>query len=201
MELRRVPINPTTSPRTIPDSKLFVGRAVVYSQWSELLYGCFRERLAPGCFDECLSTQPDLVATVDHDPKKIIGRSSAKTLRIKPGDDGIDVEVDQSEYTYARDLAVALDRGDISGMSFIFDVTRDTWTRDGDTPLRTVVSADIYEVAFVHFPAYSGTDAGMRSAPLAMPVAGEQRAIAAAKEILRVPLSTLRAMLQARGVS
>lgn len=190
----------TISCRASPESKLFVGRAVQYNAWSELLYGTFRERLAPGCFDACLADSPDIIATIDHDADKILGRSSAKTLRLKPSETGIDVEVDQSEYSYARDLAVAIDRGDISGMSFIFDVTRDMWGREDDVPLRTVVIADIYEVAFVHFPAYAVTSAGMRATPVAWPIAGEQRAIAAAQEVLRCPLSTLIAHLRSREV-
>jgi uncharacterized protein len=173
----------------------------VYNSRSEILYGSFRERLAPGCFDRCLADSPDLIATVDHDPTRILGRSSAGTLRMNPTTEGVDCEVDQADYTYARDLAVAISRGDISGMSFIFDVTEDSWSKDPDgIPLRTVTQADIFEVSFVHFPAYLDTDCDLRSAPLALPVAGEARAVAAAKASLLPPLSVQIARLRSRAV-
>jgi HK97 family phage prohead protease len=141
---------------------VFVGRAVVYNEWSELLFGAFRERIAPGAFDESLSRGTDVYASVNHDEERVLGRLSSGTLRMKPADDGITVEVDAGDYTYARDLCVAIRRGDLRGMSFIFDVLEDNWeTRDG-VPHRTVTKADIYEVSFVYFPAYEQTDAGMR---------------------------------------
>jgi HK97 family phage prohead protease len=159
----------------------FTGRAVVYDQWSELLYGVFRERIAPGAFDDSLASGRDIYASIDHDPERLLGRTSAGTLTISPGKDGIDVSVPVADYSYARDLAVAIGRGDLRGMSFIFDVVDDAWeTRDG-VPHRTVRKADIYEVSWVYFPAYPQTDAGARGVPVALPVAGEQRAVTKAR--------------------
>lgn len=170
----------------------FAGRAVVYNQWSELIYGIFRERIAPGAFDECLEKKPDLVATVNHDFNKILGRSVSGTLKINSNAAGIDVEVTRGDQSYARDLAVSITRGDMRGMSFIFDVREDSWTNDDGTPQRTVIKADIYEVSFVFMPAYEQTEAHLRGVPLALGTSGETRAIDAARASLRPPLALQR---------
>jgi HK97 family phage prohead protease len=105
---------------------------------------------------------------------RVLGRLSSGTLRLMPDERGIGVECSIGAYSYAKDLIVAIERKDLRGMSFIFDVLDDQWeTRDG-IPHRTVTKADIYEVAFVFFPAYSQTSAGVRAS---FPIEGEKRAI------------------------
>jgi uncharacterized protein len=146
--------------------KTFTGRAVRYNSVSEILYGRFREDILPGCFDESLRSNRDVYCSLDHDMNRVLGRLSAKTLVLKPDSEGITVDCSIGDYSYARDLATALQRGDLRGMSFIFDVLEDQWSYSGDTPLRRVKQADLYEVAFVFFPAYSETAAGMRSAQM-----------------------------------
>lgn len=155
------------------EGKTLVGRACVYNQWSELLFDYFYEQIAPGAFDESLASGRDVYASIDHDANRILGRLSAGTLTLSPGPEGIDVACPIQDYSYTRDLLVALKSGDLRGMSFIFDVLSDKWELRDGKPARTVLKADIYEVSFVHFPAYPETSAGIRQA---YPVAGEQRA-------------------------
>lgn len=143
--------------------KSFTGRAVVYNQASEMLYGRFREEIAPGAFDESLRSGRDVYCSLDHDMQKVLGRQSAGTLRLTPDSKGIAVECANSDYSYARDLRTAMQSGDLSGMSFIFDVIEDSWQHRDGVPYRIVRKADLYEVAFVFFPAYPETDASMRS--------------------------------------
>jgi HK97 family phage prohead protease len=170
VECRRV--NSATEIRTIDGERCFVGRAVEYDQWSELLHGHFRERLAPGAFDDSLAAERDVYASVDHDMAKLLGRMTAGTLELSPDNRGIGVRVPIGDYTYAKDVETAIRRGDMRGMSFIFDVLDDKWeSRDG-VPHRTVTKADLYEVAFVFFPAYEQTSAGLRAVHLE----GEKRA-------------------------
>ena len=141
----------------------FTGRAVEYDEWSEPLYGQFTERIDPRAFDESLARKNrDIFATLDHDPGKLLGRESAGTLTLKPDSRGIGVEVKQADYSFAKDLTVALQRADVSGMSFIFDVHEDRWEHGNGVALRTVTKADLYEVSFVYFPAYPQTTAGLR---------------------------------------
>ncbi len=192
-EVRR--LNTTCEVREVGGKKYFTGRAVVYNEWSELLFNSFRERIAPGAFDEHLKTNPDIIATFDHDQRKVLGRVSAGTLKLTPVVQGIDVEVEVADYDYSRNLAIAIGRGDIRGMSFIFDVLQDVWTRAGDSPCRTVTKANIFETSFVYFPAYEQTEAGMRGAPLAWPVEGEKRALESAARVLRPSLASRQRQL------
>ncbi len=148
--------------REVGGQRMLCGRAVVYNQWSELL-GSFRERLLPGLFDKYLGTRPDIIACVDHDHSRLLGRSAAGTLKLIPGADGIDVEIPMPDLSYARDLAVSIGRGDIRGMSFYFDVKEDKWDRSNAVFARDVVEAEIYEVSFVVFPAYPQTEVALRS--------------------------------------
>lgn len=157
------------------EGKTLFGRAVEYNTISEMIYGYFTEEIAPGAFDESLASGRDIFCSIDHDMDRLLGRTSAGTLKLLPDETGIGVEVPIPDYSYARDLVTGIARKDIPGMSFIFDVLdQKDEVRDGK-PHRTVTKADIFEVSFVHFPAYPATSAGIRTA---FPVAGEQRALA-----------------------
>lgn len=122
----------------------------------------FVEELAPGAFSDTLKTA-DVRALVDHDTGRVIGRSIAGTLRLNEDDKGLFVEVDLPDTTDGRDLAVQLERGDISGMSFGFRVTKETWDETGDMPVRTIQAVELFEVSAVAFPAYADTEIALRS--------------------------------------
>lgn len=173
IEVRRMPMEVRMS----EDGKTLYGRCVEYNSWSDLLFSQFRERILPGAFDESLAnTARDVYCSFDHDRNKLLGRQSAGTLKLIPDERGIAVEVPAPPYSWAADLTASIQRGDLRGMSFIFDVLTDKWETKEGVPHRSVVKADLYEVSFVYFPAYSATEAGVRTA---YPVAGEQRAIEA----------------------
>ena len=84
-------------------------------------------------------------------------------MRLSEDDKGLAVEIDLPDTTDGRDLAVSLERGDISGMSFGFRVTKDTWDETGDMPMRTIQAVDLFEVSAVAFPAYDDTSLALRS--------------------------------------
>lgn len=124
--------------------------------------GYFREVIAPGAFRETLKND-DIRALIDHDTGRVIGRSTAGTLRLKEDDKGLSVEIDLPDTTDGRDLAVQLERGDISGMSFGFIVRHDEWDETSDPPTRTIHAVDLREVSAVAFPAYGDTEIALRS--------------------------------------
>jgi len=148
---------------------VLTGVAVRYGDWSELLYGVFRERFLPGAFREHLATSPDVIATVNHAPAMLLARTAAGTLALAEDDTGVSVELTPPDTSYARDLIVSVKRGDIRGMSFMFDtdmgdVTAERWyTGDDGVRRRDVSKARLYEVSFVSTPAYPTTEAALRS--------------------------------------
>lgn len=152
-----------TSPvevRKAEDKRTVAGYAALFNSEADI-GGAFREVIAPGAFAGTLGS--DIRALVDHDSGRVIGRSTAGTLRLNEDDKGLAVEIDLPDTTDGRDLAVSLERGDISGMSFGFRVTKDTWDETGDIPMRTIQAVDLFEVSAVAFPAYDDTSLALRS--------------------------------------
>jgi HK97 family phage prohead protease len=136
------------------------GYAAVFNSETDI-GGYFREVIAPGAFSEAV--KQDVRALLDHDSGRIIGRTSAGTLRLTEDDKGLAVEIDLPDTTDGRDAAVLVERGDLTGMSFGFIVTHDEWDETGDTPVRTIHKVDLHEVSIVAFPAYDDTSIAMRS--------------------------------------
>ena len=77
---------------------------------------------------------------------------------------GIWVTLDTENNAEARALYSAVQRGDISGMSFMFGVTGETWDDlDTDHPTRHITDISlVLEVSAVTFPAYKATDINAR---------------------------------------
>ena len=71
----------------------------------------------------------------------------------------IRVDLDTENNADARSLYSAVERGDLSGMSFMFIVDKDSWEDiDTDHPTRHVRSiTKVLEVSAVTFPAYEAT--------------------------------------------
>jgi HK97 family phage prohead protease len=76
----------------------------------------------------------------------------------------IRVDLDTENNADARALYSAVERGDISGMSFMFQVGEDSWEDlDTDHPLRHIRSfSRVLEVSAVTFPAYAQTSISAR---------------------------------------
>jgi phage head maturation protease len=73
------------------------------------------------------------------------------------------VEIDVPDTTDGNDLWVLVERGDISGMSFGFRVTKETWDETGAIPVRTIEKLELIEVSAVAWPAYEDTTLAKRS--------------------------------------
>lgn len=152
--IRTPEVRATDSGRTIG------GYAAVFNSRANI-GGYFEEVIAPGAFDDALSQ--DVRALVDHDTGRVIGRTKAGTLRMKQDDTGLAVEIDLPDTSDGRDLATLIERGDVSGMSFGFVVTKETWDETMEPPMRTIQALDLREVSVVAFPAYDDTSIAMRS--------------------------------------
>ena len=85
--------------------------------------------------------------------------NSTMQLEVVPEGMDIRVDLDIENNSEARALYSAVERGDISGMSFMFSVKDDAWDDvNTDHPTRRVRSIDrILEVSAVTFPAYAQT--------------------------------------------
>ena len=138
------------------------GYAIVYNRLSEVL-GMFREQIAPEAMTRTLTEAVDLRALVDHDPKAVLGRLKAGTLRVETDAHGLRVEIDPPNTTAGHDIVESIRRGDVSGMSFAFRTIQDTWDDTVTPAIRTVLDMVVREVSVVTFPAYPATEVAMRS--------------------------------------
>lgn len=136
------------------------GYASVFDQTADLGWGG-KERMAQGSFDEALKTS-DVRALYNHDANFLLGRQSAKTLRLSPDEHGLEYEIDLPDTQYARDLRTLVDRGDITGASFGFVPGLHTWDSASETRTHTQVRA-LVDVSPVVFPAYVGASTEARS--------------------------------------
>ena len=146
--------------RATDGKKTLVGYASIFN--SDTTIGdYFIERISPGAFSKTLSG--DVRALIDHDTGRVIGRTKSGTLRLVEDSRGLNVEIDVPDTADGRDLWTLVERGDISGMSFGFRVTKEEWDQTGDIPVRTIEEVDLFEVSAVAFPAYDDTELGVRS--------------------------------------
>ena len=78
---------------------------------------------------------------------------------------GIRVTLDTENNTEARSLYSAVQRGDISGMSFMFGIRDEEWDDlDSDHPTHRIKDiSTVVEVSAVTFPAYDATEINARS--------------------------------------
>ena len=141
------------------DRPSIIGRAIGYNKLSVDLGG-FREQFAPSS----VNLSPDLVALFDHNTAYVLGRASAGTLNAAPDSDGVLMVAYPPETTWANDLRVSMERGDIRHMSFRFRCVADEWAYENGEVIRTVLEADVSEVSVVSMPAYPQTSAEARSA-------------------------------------
>lgn len=142
-------------------SNVATGYAAVFNRSSEDLGG-FTESVAPGAFDKTLR-EADVVALWNHDEQDLLGRTSARTLRLATDDVGLRYEIDLPDTTAGRDLGVLLERGDVRGSSFAFRTIADVWEEDEESIHRTLKEVQLYDVSPVTRPAYPDTTSALRS--------------------------------------
>lgn len=160
MSLETRTLTRTPEVRATEKGRTIGGYAAVFNSTAEI-GASFHEVIKPGAFRAAVSQ--DVRALIDHDSGRVIGRSTSGTLRLTEDDVGLAVEIDLPETQDGRDLATLIERGDVSGMSFGFVVTKQTWDDTTEPPSRTIEEVDLREVSVVAFPAYDDTSIALRS--------------------------------------
>ncbi len=159
------------------DSPRLAGLGAPYGVWSEDLgggFGKFRERFEVGAFRSSVAAD-DIRALYNHESGQVLGRVSAGTLRLNESDRGIEYEIDLPDTSFAHDLAVSVERKDVTGNSFGFTVpdpdTDQHWEERDGTIWRTITRAKMLELGPQPFPAYPQTEVENRSLQLLMEAA------------------------------
>ena len=142
---------------------VLIGRPIVYESKTDI-GGWFSETIARGALNKTDLT--DVRFLVNHDTSKIPLARSRKntensTMRLTVDDDGMAIRVvlDTENNSEARNLYSAVQRGDVSGMSFMFSVNGQEWEDlESDYPHRRITDiGSVVEVSAVTFPAYDST--------------------------------------------
>lgn len=145
----------------------FHGHAAVFNK--RTLIGSkrwgFWEQIANGSFAKTIQ-EADVRFLVNHDPSMLLARNKAGTMSLSEDDTGLVTDAPSLDLrqSYTNDFAIALERGDISQMSFAFEPIE--WRLeelDDGKMLVTLTEVRLWDVSIVTYPAYEDTDAGLRS--------------------------------------
>lgn len=127
---------------------------------SETRIGDFIESIAPGAFRQTLAEGRDVLALVDHDPSRVLGRTRSGSLRLQEDTRGLAFEIDLPDTTLARDTLALAERGDIGGASFGFRARDEKWSGNR----RELRAVDLLEISIVQsWPAYADTTVEARA--------------------------------------
>jgi HK97 family phage prohead protease len=147
---------------------IITGRPIVYNSKTDL--GYFDEVIEQGALNKTDLT--DVRFLVNHDISKIpLARSRRNngnsTMQLVTDELGMSIRVhlDTENNSEAKALYSAVERGDISGMSFMFSVNGEEWDNlESEHPTRRILDiGSVVEVSAVTFPAYESTEIYARS--------------------------------------
>lgn len=139
------------------------GRPIVFNSRTNI--GPYDEVIERGALDK--TDLKDVRFLVNHDLSKIpLARSrnnnKNSTMQLSVDDNGmaIRVNLDVENNAEAKSLYSAVQRGDISGMSFMFGIEDEEWENlESEHPTRHIRAiSTVVEVSAVTFPAYEDTE-------------------------------------------
>lgn len=148
------------------EDRFVEGVGVVYGKEVEIWPG-FREKIRAGAFNKTLQGGSEIKSFFNHDASQVLATTrSNPALEIQDTDKGLRFKAPIPPTSYGNDLRVNLERKNVRGASFSFDVDEegDIITRDEKGVYhREITSATMYEVGPVTNPAYPQTSVSLRS--------------------------------------
>lgn len=150
------------------NGSIITGRPIVYNSRTNL--GDFDEIIHSGALEK--SDLKDVRFLVNHNLSMIpLARSRRNnknsTMQLSADKDGLGIRVnlDTENNAEARALYSAVQRGDITGMSFMFSIDNEEWEAlDSDHPTRHIKAiGTVVEVSAVTMPAYEATEINARA--------------------------------------
>lgn len=162
LEVRSLDTEPLELRAAVSDDSIgtFAGYAIRYDSPSLPLP--FTERVARGALTRTLKAKNDIRMYVNHDDRLVLASTRSKTLRLEDREDGLFVEADLPDTSYARDLRAVMEKRVVNTMSFGFSTVRDSWSNDGSE--RSLDEIRLHEVSVVTgVAAYPATTASVRS--------------------------------------
>lgn len=123
------------------------------------------ETIDPHAFDRSIKDGDDVRVLVNHDTTKVLGRTASGTATLRVDNVGLwaSAEINEAD-TDATNEAARMERGDVTGASFGFeirDIERE-YDQSKGTIHRILKDLRLFEVSVCTFPAYQKTEVGVR---------------------------------------
>lgn len=182
-ELRTCEIRATTPAGA--ETLVIEGVPIVYDQPTTINdpAGRYIEIIKRGALDGADLSDARLL--YNHDLSKVPLARTPKTMQFVQDPAGLRMTATLPETGEARSVYTAVQRGDLSGMSFAFKVPPGGDTYDKRTNTRTIHKIEkVYEVSVVPFPAYPQTSVEARAAMQAFDTDERKQAIIACNKLL-----------------
>ena len=148
--------------RTIEGTPIVFGERTNLGWWDEIIDA--------GALDN--ADLKDVRLLVNHDTKQLpLARSrnnnANSTMQLTVGEDGLHIraDLDVENNPRAAEVLSAVERKDVTGMSFMFTVDKDAWEDlESEHPTRHITGIGrIFETSICTFPAYEQTEVFARS--------------------------------------
>jgi HK97 family phage prohead protease len=144
------------------------GYAALFDVETEIrtFFGSFKESIAPGAFKRSIESGRRVVSCFNHDLNLVLGSTTGGSLKLTEDQRGLWLEVEPPDTQVGRDVVEYIRRGDVTGQSFMFTITREQWTfseKKDELDSRTILEVELFEAGPVLMPAYEETSIGLRS--------------------------------------
>lgn len=143
------------------------GRPIVFNSVANM--GWYDEVITSEALRDC--DLRDVRLCLNHDTSYVYARSrnnnANSSMQIFVDENGLGFRANLDlESPKAKDFYIAITRGDMDKMSFMFTVDRDEWENiDSDHPKRFITGISrVFEISMVTFPAYDSTSIQAASA-------------------------------------
>ena len=141
------------------------GYFAVFDQEYQVCSGWI-ETVAPGAFARYLASGEDVKVLWNHNSDIVLGSTGNGTAELREDETGLfgSVLVNEKDQD-AVNAHARVDRGDVSGCSFGFDIARqdEWWDDEGIYHTRITEVDPLYEVSPCTFPAYTSTSVNARA--------------------------------------
>lgn len=137
------------------EEMVLVGTPILFNSPTEINdpKGAFKEVIERGALDGAIIDDTRLL--YNHSTDTIPLARTPKTMQLQATGSGLEMRAVLPDTEHGRNVYTAVERGDISGMSFAFTLPDGGDSYDYETRTRTIHKIHkIYEVSLVPFPAY-----------------------------------------------
>lgn len=158
--MNNIELRSTETIKAVDNEKMIVeGYALRFNTLSNDLGG-FVETISPQALED--ADLSDVRCLIDHDPSKVLGRTTSETLSLKVDDEGLYFRCRLPDTSYSRDLYENIRLGNINQCSFgfVLDEGGDTVERRDDGLFKRTLNKirSLFDVSVVTYPAYNDTD-------------------------------------------